>query len=304
MKLSVHYLAGNIFTTEIDPTNTVLDLKRLIQSKLRVPIVLQDLSFNNKYLEDEHTLEYYDIKSDSEIYLEKLMFVNVNIPGRGTVPFKIAPCEGIESLKQMIEKKEGIPAFLQQLVFEDKELEDDYGIRFYNIGNYFTIDLRIMIRVNVKISETEDISFGVEPQDTILSAKERIKEMKGVPVSHQKLMLGDVELEDEQTLEHYNIQKDCDVTLQISKGALGDRINIAVKMLTGKKIPLSIDANDSVFYLKKLLHERKGVPPGQQCLVFLGKKLEDEGTLEYYGIKEGDVIHLILRDKKGSDETD
>ena len=47
--------------------------------------------------------------------------------------------------------------------------------------------------------------------------------------------------------------------------------------------------------LKELLSERMEAPVSQQCLIFAGKILKDNETLEVQGIKDGVTIHLVVR---------
>jgi len=72
-------------------------------------------------------------------------------------------------------------------------------------------------------------------------------------------------------------------------------ISIAIKTLTGKSLPLSVSPNASVMELKEEVHDREGIPPETQRLIFAGKQLDDGKTLDEYEIRENSVIHLVLR---------
>ena len=48
--------------------------------------------------------------------------------------------------------------------------------------------------------------------------------------------------------------------------------------------------------MKELLSERNdGVAVAQICLIFAGKILKDEQTLESQGVKDGLTIHMVVR---------
>lgn len=47
--------------------------------------------------------------------------------------------------------------------------------------------------------------------------------------------------------------------------------------------------------LQRLVHDQEGIPPDQQRLIGAGKQMEDSHVLASYGIRAGDMIHLVLR---------
>jgi len=51
--------------------------------------------------------------------------------------------------------------------------------------------------------------------------------------------------------------------------------------------------------LKKMIEKHDQTPFDQQRLVYNGKQLEDERTLDYYNITQDTVVHIILRIRGG-----
>lgn len=74
---------------------------------------------------------------------------------------------------------------------------------------------------------------------------------------------------------------------------------IFVKMLSGETLSIDRDPQMTVHQLKDAIHAKQSVPVDQQRLVFQGKQLEDNMTLQDYGIEANSAIHLILRLKGG-----
>ena len=68
-----------------------------------------------------------------------------------------------------------------------------------------------------------------------------------------------------------------------------------VKSLTGKRITLEYDPTDKIEDLKAKLHDKDGIPPQDQRLMFAGKQLKDGNTLLDYNIEPGSVLDQVLR---------
>lgn len=71
-------------------------------------------------------------------------------------------------------------------------------------------------------------------------------------------------------------------------------VYITVKSLNGESITLDLDYNDTIDRLKQTLHERVGIPPLNQKLIFGGKQIKDDQTVQSYGMVNGSVVYLVL----------
>lgn len=69
---------------------------------------------------------------------------------------------------------------------------------------------------------------------------------------------------------------------------------IKVKTLVGKEIEIDIETTDKIERIKERIEEKEGIPPPQQRLIFSGKQMSDEKTVNDYKIQGGSVLHLVL----------
>jgi hypothetical protein len=76
-------------------------------------------------------------------------------------------------------------------------------------------------------------------------------------------------------------------------------ITIRAKTITGMILSISIRPTDTVLKLKQQIFILEGVFLDQQRIIYNGKQLEEEQTIQFYNIQPNDNVHLILRLRGG-----
>ncbi len=85
----------------------------------------------------------------------------------------------------------------------------------------------------------------------------------------------------------------------MSQNALGQAMQINIKLMTGETITLDVNAADIIQVVKQRIEDKTNIKVNMQRLIFDGKQLEDDKTLADYGIKDDDNIHLALELRGG-----
>ena len=75
-----------------------------------------------------------------------------------------------------------------------------------------------------------------------------------------------------------------------------DVFKIFVKTLTGKVLVLYVSHNDTIGYVKFLVHIQTGILREEQLIVYFGKQLEEDRTIGDYNIQKESCLHLLNND--------
>lgn len=143
-----------------------------------------------------------------------------------------------------------------------------------------------------------DLQSGLQP--TVECLKEAICKAFGVLKHEHKLILRSLEegttWREGQSREASQLIDDLGLAGPVLQADLsGKSIQVLIRTMSSENITLSVEQQDTIKDIKRIIQDIKGIPDDQQRLIYDGKQLEDGYSLEHYAIGHKATLHLIVR---------
>ena len=306
------YDSKRILEIEFKSSDNILKIKQNIFYKYNINEIQQILYYKGKELEDNKTIEDYKInyKSNIIIYVNTLIdkVIYYKLPNNRVMLLAVSQFRTLKDIKNQIKISQNIDISEQRLFFKNKELtNDDINIfdykPFKEEEKQIAFDLYIgkkdgiLIDIKRTSGEIIKLKYYFSISTKIINIKEKINEL----IRHflpdiQTLSYNGIELENEKTLEFYNIKKNTTLELEF-KSKKG--IFIFIKRPDDSFIIEEVNPSETILNIKKKLIDI--YPIEHQRLEYNFEVLNNDKNLTDYNIKNESNLELIFT--SGNDET-
>lgn len=251
-----------------------------------------------------------------------------------TLVLNVRMDDTIQNIKDKIYDTEGIHPGNQKLTsFDGKTLDDGLTLSHYNISQQTELSLRFishnnqtqqiqnkLTQIHIKTLTNKLLTLYVTPNNTIRDIKKAIEDEWQIPIEQQRIIhpgkviyhmknvsfdsvrATAMQLEDNQTLEYYNIKDGSGLFLVLRTRAFKQNQispsqpfsgQIHIKTLSGKRVVIDVKHSDTVKRIKSKIYDEWGIETGNQRLLYAGYELQDELRMSDYGIRNEDMLHFV-----------
>ena len=287
--------------------------------------------YNEKKLSSTADFEHF--KNNK---IEFGMKINVQIyKGGETISMSATSMDSIQTIKEKISEKSGIPIERQRLLFLGKPLENKETLSSYKISSSATLMLEqkqpaedfsflelVEIRdgakdfqdqygfgVDVRMPSGITITLKVKASYTIGSIKNEITNNKGIPSDRQKIKFAGQELKDDRSLADYNIPKKALLHV-VDEGSIGLRNSSQIEiegwlrdvrvLYQEKTFVLNVKTGTMLKEFKKAMAEISDCSFGEIMFMYGGRILSgDERALADFRIEDYSSVILVPRSNVG-----
>ena len=136
VRIFVRMSTGSEVMLNLFTSNTIMNVKKIIQFSEDIPCDLQYLFFHDEHLMDSHTLSDYNIQNESVLRCNVKIRISIKIaPGVDAVSVDAYLDDKVKSVRDRIQGRVPIPLNQLYLVYNGEKLNNRYTLRHYKLRN-------------------------------------------------------------------------------------------------------------------------------------------------------------------------
>ena len=214
------------------------------------------------------------------------------------ISLDVMPSDTIDNVKAKIQDAEGIPLDRQKLYRRGIRQLTEGGrtLQWYEIDHGDVIT--VCFQVHVTRFSGHYFTIDVDPQDTLRLFKSKVERLCGFSDDQQTLIHRGVVMKVDNALDHYNLQKEPNLSLAVQQlGSLK-----VFEGLTGLLFTMDVELTDTIDTVKAIIEEKEGTPPEEQEIYWEDdpltrglQEIEGHRTLASCNIEKTSQLQLIRK---------
>ena len=317
-EISVLHWSGEVFKLKgIRRADKIRAVRKKLNALTKIP-KSQEFKFEDKPIDESLTFGEQKLKHKSILTMEDASLHAVSVPkferfslslfptthsndavgGKdGVITLKVKhwnggkfsieakPTDYCDDVRDRIESLKNIPSCHQRLTFKGSPVDDAMTLEEQQIVNGSRLQLEPM-KVHVNVPHGKMLSFEVDPDHTTISKlKGLIFSKIGTPSKDQAIVDAGEELDDNKTLNEYQIDHLDTLTMEVYE--------ISYVLLPGDPEVLSgVRRTDTIERVKKKVFLRSKIPIDRQRYRFQDRPIDESKTLQKQGLKHNSLLIL------------
>ena len=288
--VTVRTLSGQNIHTTVDPTKTILELKKKLESESGIPADNQRLFKDGDELVNGKLAGEYDVKPGSFLDLEpKKMNIKVDVPDFERFSLAIEPSFSGEKIKSLIHEKTGLKIAQQILKKDGKTIENGSSAKTAGVLDNDTLTVELFkINITVGTMDGEKIKTAIDPFKSIGDIKKALASESGVPADNQVLFKDGKVLANDKTASECGILDGDELDLEPRF------MRVTATTPDGNIHNLDIRPDDTLDDIKRKIEDASSLSAHRQVPKLNGKDLKNGLRARNMGIRDGTSLLVGL----------
>jgi hypothetical protein len=287
MKMYVAHWSGRTITLPLKPEFTLNSVKVIVEGKFSIPKHYIRLLWNEQFLDEEDkALVAYGIEHNATLQLEQ-MKIYVKDLCDTTIALLVDHNDTIEDVKRKVDAEVNVPVSDQRLMKICISNISDQNLK--SVSSVAGKKKKKTKKKQEKAKKKEK-KVGEEEEDKEGKGKKKrdksAKRSKSSKLQEEPSGICGEDLDNEKTLKDYTIKHGDTLILEIG-------MKVHVVHWSGKIVTHHAEPGFTLDFVKDTVEKKMSIQKNHQRLLFNGNLLQENSkSLERYGLKHNDTIHL------------
>ncbi|KAG7354142.1 ubiquitin [Nitzschia inconspicua] len=291
------------------PTDNIKKIKKAVFKKAGIKPEYQCVIFNQNELHDGQTIADSNIEHGDAVVVQQF---TLNICHWDGDIFQVTPSprDTVEVIKKIIMEKTGVEKEKQKFVFKENPVNEFVSFKAQQIKNKSLLEMQkpckpkkeavklsffpdpkpaIMaddsprvVSLSIRLFNGTTFKMEVDTNNFIDDLKPLIEEQHGISPDQQRISFDGTLIDETETLADQGIEEGAVLVLEPMK--------IFILLPNGKKIRFSVNIDDTIKRIKRVVTKKSGIPAAVQVVKFNDMEVADSKTLSSLSVVHEDTL--------------